>query len=67
MKYVYVQIHYQRGILAQNKDLIEINEREIIDGLKYQFNKDYLSHRNTTPLISGSIVNKNQSQDSFQR
>ena len=38
-KYQYTQIHYERGLIAKNKDLTEIHDPAILKELKYAFNK----------------------------
>lgn len=60
-------MHYQRGLLAQNRDLVEIRDKEILDELDYQFKKDFLKHRTTTPIICGSFVKRSPGQGLFDR
>ena len=34
-RYMYTQIFYERGVLAQNHDLIEIHDKKLLDKLRY--------------------------------
>ena len=54
----YTLIFFERGILARNAGLKEIKDANIIRRLKYDFNKDYLTHRTYSPQIMGTVVQK---------
>lgn len=60
-------LFYERGILSQNKDLIEIKDKKILNELAYQYKKDYLTYRTSTPLISGTVVTSKNNQGIFER
>lgn len=66
-KYKYTQIYYERGILSQNHELREIVDQDILDHLKYQFKKDYLKNRTSTPQISGTVVSRGSHHAAFER
>lgn len=66
-RYQYTQVHYQRGVLARNKGLLEITDKKIVGELRYQYCKDYLNNRTDTPLIMGSVVRKFERQRLFER
>ena len=57
-RHQYTQVHYQRGILARNRGLVEIKEKKIVEELRYRYNRDYLQNRTDTPLIMGTVVNR---------
>lgn len=54
-------------MIAQNKDLTEIFDLEILDFLKYEFKKNYTIYKNDTPLICGTLINRNRYQNIFDR
>ena len=64
-RYTYTLIFFERGVLAQNRELTEITDEAVLRDLKYDFNKDFLNNRTMTPLISGSFVNKDYHQAPF--
>lgn len=66
-KHIYVQVHYQRGLFASNADLVEITDKELIEELHYQYKKEFLKYRTTTPLICGSLVKRLPGQGLFER
>lgn len=66
-RHPYTLIFFERGVLAQNRELKEITDEKILKELKYEFNKEFLKNRTLTPLISGSFINKEYGQVPFQR
>lgn len=54
-------IFYERGTLAANIDLTEIDDPEILKQLKYDYKRNKIGLRNMTPYIFGSLVNKQPS------
>jgi len=60
-------IFYQRGIFAGNQDLTEIFDKDILEFLKYEHKKNFTIYKSDTPLICGTLVNNNSSQNIFDR
>ena len=60
-------IFYQRGVLARNQDLTEIFDKNILEFLKYEYKKNFTIYKSDTPLICGTLVNKNNFQNIFDR
>ena len=52
---------------CQNKGLTEILDGEILEFLKYEYKKNYTIYRTDTPLICGTLVNRNRYQNIFDR
>lgn len=53
--------------MAQNPGLTEITDKSILRELKYEYNRNKWSYRTTTPLISGSVVNRGPGYHLFER
>ena len=51
-------VFYNRTVLTNNEDLIEIKDKEFLTQLKADFNNNYKHFGSQTPIICGSIVNK---------
>lgn len=66
-RHQYTQIHYERGVLATNKELVEIKDPLLLKELRYQYEKEFLNNRTETPIICGTIVNRRATQDVFDR
>lgn len=66
-RHTYTMIFFERGLLAQNRDLTEITDEAVLKELRYEFNKDFLKTRTMTPQISGTVVRKDSSYATFQR
>lgn len=66
-RHQYTQIHYERGVLACNRELIEIKDTKILKELRYQYEKDYLENRSETPMICGTVVSREPGQGVFDR
>jgi len=66
-RHQYVCIFYERSAVALNTGLIEIRDEQLLAHLKYEYNKEYLLYRTDTPLIRGTVVNRLQSQERFER
>lgn len=49
-------VFYERGIIAKNEGFIEIKDKDILEHLQYEFNKNYTRFMTKTPLICGSLV-----------
>lgn len=57
-RHAYAMIFYERGTLAANVGLTEIDDPEILKMMKYDYAKNYVENRNSSPIICGTIVNK---------
>jgi len=66
-RHAFTTIFYQRGILAANVGLTEINDPEMLRLLKYDYSKNKIELRNTAPYIFGTVVSKASNQRQFER
>ena len=65
-KHQFVHIYFEKGILAKNKDLLEIKDKDFLKALK----KDIQTTEDKNckdPIIRGSIVNGPQNYPPFSR
>ena len=51
-------IFYERGTLAANVGLNEVDDPEVLKMIKYDYAKNYVDIRNHAPIICGSVVKK---------
>lgn len=51
-------IFFEKGILAQNPELVEIQDLNFLKQLKDDFNRNYINYKSMTPYICGTVVNK---------
>lgn len=66
-RYAYTMIFYERGTLAANVGLTEIEDPEILKMIKYDYAKNYVDIRSSTPIICGTVISKQFGQPQFQR
>ena len=51
-------VFYDQTILNSNTDLIEIKDKEFIEKLKIDFDRNYKQYKSYTPLICGTVVER---------
>ena len=54
-------IFYDKTTLYRNKGLTEIKDKAFVSGLKKEFNRNYKHFGDVTPIICGTVVEKNPS------
>lgn len=66
-RHAFTTIFYERGTLAANVGLTEIDDPEVLKLLKYDYSRNKIELRNTTPYIFGTLVTKAHNQKQFER
>lgn len=66
-RHAFTAVFYERGTLAANVGLTEIDDPEMIKLLKYDYSRNKIELRNSSPYIFGTVVNKGLNQKHFER